>query len=478
MNTNGIKVILHVIIISVFATAMVRGEDVVKEVQYRGETAAQHDARMQWWREAKFGMFITWGVYAQLAGNYQGKESDGLAEWIMYMLRIPKEEYKAVAAQFNPVKYNPDEWVRLAKEAGMRYIVITSKHHDGFALFDSKASDWNVVKATPYGKDLLKPLAEACRKHGIRLGFYYSQQKDWWHPGGGDSQLWEPGARGKFDEYFNTIAIPQVKELLAGYGDVGILWFDIGMPGQEALAERMATVVRDAGSSALINSRLLVGGKHTPGLRGEKLDELRKIGIDYLSYPDKMIPRTPDQWPDWETCMTMNENWGYRASDHKWKSTGRLVQMLIEIVSKGGTLLLNVGPKGDGSFPDEAVERLKGMGEWMKVNGEAIHGVEKSPFATLPFGERIGRCAWKPAAAGKPATIYLYLYGMPEKGLITLPVNNPITKAYFLAKSDTTLKVEGKTITVPGPLPDPLATVVAVEIAGELEVIKETTSAK
>ncbi|MCX6997371.1 MAG: alpha-L-fucosidase, partial [Kiritimatiellaeota bacterium] len=177
----------------------------------------------------------------------------------------------------------------------------------------------------------------------------------------------------------------------------------------------------------------------------------------------------PDQWRDWETCMTMNENWGYRASDHKWKSTGRLVQMLIEIVSKGGNFLLNIGPKGDGSFPDEAVERLKGMGAWMKVNSEAIYGVEKSPFTALPFRDKTGLCAWKPSpkGSGQPVKIYCYLYGMPDKGRITLPINNPITKAYFLAKPDTVLKVEGKTITVPGPLPDPVATVVAVEITGE-----------
>ena len=452
---------------------MATAQEAANPAPYANETPAKHDARMQWWREARFGMFIHWGVYAVPGGNYKGKESPGVAEWIMRNLQIPKDEYEAIAKQFNPVKYDPDAWVRLAKDAGMKYIVITSKHHDGFALFDTKASDWNVVKATPYGKDLLKPLAEACKRHGIRLGFYYSQSKDWYHPGGGDSQLWDRGSKVSFGEYFDKIAMPQIKELLAGYGDIGTLWFDSGMPDQRALAERMVTVIRDAGSDALLSSRLLVGGKHTPGLRGAKLDELREVGIDYLSYPDKMIPHNPDQWRDWETCMTMNENWGYRASDNKWKSTGRLVHMLIEIVSKGGNFLLNVGPKGDGSFPDEAVDRLKGMGEWMKVNGEAIYATERSPFESLPFN---GSCTWKPAAAGsgKPGTIYLYLFGLPAKGMITLPITNPITRAYFLAQPDTALKVEDKTITVPAPLPDPIATVVAVEIAGEPDVIEET----
>ncbi|MCX6997390.1 MAG: alpha-L-fucosidase [Kiritimatiellaeota bacterium] len=293
-----------------------------KPASRANETPAQHDARMQWWREANFGMFIHWGVYAQLGGNYQGKESPGVAEWIMRNLQIPKAEYEAIARQFNPVKYDPDAWVRLAKEAGMKYIVITSKHHDGFALFDTKASDWNVVKATPYGKDLLKPLAEACKKHGIRLGLYYSQSTDWYHPGGG-GYMGARDPKASFAGYFDKIAIPQIKELLAGYGDIGTLWFDSGMPEQRALAERMVSVIRAAPSDALLSSRLLVGGKHTPGLRGAKLDELREVGIDYLSYPDKLIPHNPDQWRDWETCMTMNENWGYRASDHKWKSTGR-----------------------------------------------------------------------------------------------------------------------------------------------------------
>ncbi|MHC5157915.1 MAG: alpha-L-fucosidase, partial [Planctomycetota bacterium] len=151
---------------------------------YQDETKEQRDARMAWWRQARFGMFIHWGVYAVPAGTYDGKQIKGIGEWIMLRGKIPVAEYKAYARQFNPVKYNPDSWVRLAKEAGMKYIVITSKHHDGFALFDSKVTDWDIVDATPYGKDLLKPLAEACRKHGIKLGFYYSQAQDWNHPGG------------------------------------------------------------------------------------------------------------------------------------------------------------------------------------------------------------------------------------------------------------------------------------------------------
>src|SRR5262245_12071520 len=192
-----------------------------------GETAPQSDARMKWWREARFGMFIHWGVYAVPAGSYKGQPVQGIGEWIMNRGRIPVAEYRQFARQFNPVKYDPDAWVRLAKEAGMKYIVITSKHHDGFALFDSKVTDWDVVRATPYGKDLLKPLAEACRRHGLKLGFYYSQAQDWNHPGGAASGgHWDTAQDGDMDAYLRQIAVPQVREVLSNYGPIAVLWFD------------------------------------------------------------------------------------------------------------------------------------------------------------------------------------------------------------------------------------------------------------
>ena len=433
------------------------------------ETAPQHDARMQWWRDARFGMFIHWGVYAVPAGVYQGKEIAGPSEWILKNAKIPMTEYQGFAKQFNPVKYDPDAWVRLAKEAGMKYIVITSKHHDGFALFDSKASDWNVVKATPYGKDLLKPLAEACKKHGIKLGFYYSQARDWHHPGGGESELWVPTQKNGFDQYFDGIAVPQVKELLSGaYGPVDVLWFDTPLDMNREKAERMVSVVRGAPSNALISSRLLVGGKHTAGLKPDQLADLREAGVDYLSYGDRQIPHQP-QWTDWETCMTTNTSWGYQSFDHKWRTAEQLVRLLISVAGKGGNFLLNVGPTAEGEFPPEAIERLQQVGKWMKVNGEAIYGTGKSPFESLPFN---GSCTCKP---GK---LFLHICRMPAKGLITLPLSNNINKAYLLANPGTALKVEGKTLTVPSPLADPIATVVVVEITGEPDVIVETPPVK
>ncbi len=196
---------------------------------YKDETVEQRDARMQWWRSARFGMFIHWGVYSVPAGTYKDKQIGGIGEWIMHYAQIPVAEYKQYAGQFNPVKYDPDAWVRLAKEAGMKYIVITSKHHDGFALFDSKVTDWDVVDATPYGKDLLKPLAEACQKRGIKLGFYYSQAQDWTHPGGAfwkKGAKWDEAQKGDMDQYIREIAVPQVREILSNYGDIAILWWD------------------------------------------------------------------------------------------------------------------------------------------------------------------------------------------------------------------------------------------------------------
>ena len=227
---------------------------------YTDETPQQRDARMQWWREARFGMFIHWGVYAVPAGTYQGRQISGIGEWIMWNAQIPVNEYKAFARQFDPVKYDPDAWVRLAKEAGMKYIVITSKHHDGFALFNSNVTDWDVVDATPCGKDLIQPLAEACRRHGIKLGFYYSQAQDWCHPGGAKAgnRQWDPAQAGDMDEYLRTIAVPQVKEILTRYGDIAVLWWDTPVnmtPERAAMFEPVVSQV-----PGIITNNRLGGG--------------------------------------------------------------------------------------------------------------------------------------------------------------------------------------------------------------------------
>ena len=401
---------------------------------YANETPAQRDTRMRWWRDARFGMMICWGVYAVPAGVYKDKR--GGAEWIMNVAGIPKAEYQGFAKQFNPVKYDPDAWVRIAKDAGMKYIVLITKHHDGFALFDSKASDWNVVKASPYGKDLVKPLAEACRKHGIKLGFYYSQAQDWCNK------------TTNMDDYLRDVAVPQVRELLTNYGPdmPAILWWDTPY---EMTAKR--------GEPFLELLKLKPGVLHNNRLVQPE------VGGDF-STPEREIPATGLKNRDWETCMTMNDNWGFVSYDQNWKSAESLIRNLIDIASKGGNYLLNVGPTAAGEIPQASIERLQQMGKWLKVNGEAIYGTKANPFDKMPFD---GRCT------RKPGKLFLHLYRRPADGRITLPISNKINKACLLEKPDPALKVDDKTITLPDSLPDPIATVVAVEITGEPEVIKD-----
>ncbi|MDQ6609918.1 MAG: alpha-L-fucosidase, partial [Bacteroidota bacterium] len=322
------------------------------------------DARMKWWRDAGFGMFIHWGVYAVPAGTYNGHQVNRIGEWIMNFGKIPVADYQKFAKKFNPVKFNADEWVKMAKDAGMKYIVITAKHHDGFAMFGSKASKWNIVDATPYGKDILKQLAAACKKQGIKLGFYYSQAQDWNNPGGAAAREvtsegwanpdgakidaytaahnghWDPAQETKtFEQYIDEVAVPQVKELMTNYGDVAVLWWDTptNMTDEAALKLQALLQLQPA---IITNNRL----KH-PNFPGD------------TKTPEQEIPTQAElDGSDWETCMTMNETWGYKSYAHNWKSTETLIHNLVDIASKGGNYLLNVGPKADGTFPKESID--------------------------------------------------------------------------------------------------------------------------
>jgi alpha-L-fucosidase len=419
---------------------------------YENETPSQRDARLKWWREARFGMFIHWGVYVVPAGTYQGKQIRGIGEWIMNRGKIPVAEYQAFAKAFNPVKYNPDQWVQLAKEAGVKYIVITSKHHDGFALFDSKATDWDVVHATPYGKDLLQPLAKACAKHGIRLGFYYSQAQDWCHPGGAASGgHWDKAQDGDMDDYLRNIAVPQVKEILSHYGKISVLWWDTPVGMTKERAEMLLPLIR-LQPGIIVNNRL--GG----GYRGD------------TETPEQYIPATgyPDR--DWETCMTMNGTWGYKSYDQDWKPAATLIRNLVDIASKGGNYLLNVGPTSEGLIPEPSVERLRAIGQWMRVNGESIYATTASPFRRLPWG----RCTTKLNANG--AALYLQVFNWPTDGKLIVPgLRNRINGAYLLAdKKKQPLEaadtVGGVTIAVPLAAPDPVCSVVVCRVKGALDI--------
>jgi len=295
------------------------------------ENQAEKAERMAWWREAKFGLFIHWGVYAVPAGKYG--DNTGHGEWIMYHARIPSAEYKQYARQFNPVRYDPAAWVRVAREAGMKYIVITSKHHDGFALYPSDVTDWDVADATPWGKDLLAPLVAEAKKAGLKMGFYYSQAQDWNHPGGAkaffrEGEGWDEAHKGDFDAYLEKVALPQAKEILSRY-PLDILWWDTPtwMNGERTRPFIEALELRPG---IITNNRLGSGG-------------------DILT-PEQFVPVTGYRG-DWETCMTMNNHWGYNAYDDDWKSSEELIHKLIEICSKGGNFLLNVGPTAEGEFP-------------------------------------------------------------------------------------------------------------------------------
>ena len=427
---------------------------------YLDETEAEKEASVEWWKDARFGMFIHWGLYAVPAGEYKGDQVEGIGEWIMNSLNIPIDEYEQFAKKFNPTKYDAQEWVRIAKDAGMKYIVITSKHHDGFALWDSKVTDWDVVDATPYEKDLLKQLADACREEGIKLCFYHSIM-DWHHP---DAQaMWEPNynqgrdsenVNPNFQKYIDEYMKPQLKELLTEYGDIGVMWFDgEWVPAYTSeMGKEVYNYVRNLQPDIIINNRVDKGRKGMEGLDAEG-DFAGDFGT-----PEQEIPDTGMPGVDWESCMTMNDTWGYKSFDDNWKSNETLITNLIDIVSKGGNFLLNVGPTAEGLIPQPSVERLKAMGDWMEVNGESIYGAQASPFAAPEWGR----------FTQKDGFIYAHIFEWPEDGKLLIP-SITAKKAYLLADVDKKELMMNKyeetlEVSLPSTAPNPIASVVVLEM--------------
>ena len=445
------------------------------------ETAAHNEARMAWWHEAKFGMFIHWGLYAIPARG----------EWVMRTEKFPIAEYEKFTEQFNPVKFSAEGWVKIAKDAGMKYIIITAKHHDGFAMFGSKVSPYNIVDATPFKRDPMKELAAACAKEGIKLGFYYSQSHDWHFPGGGKpGRPWDPAQKGDFDHYLQTLAFPQLKELLNGYNPA-VIWFDTPFSMTPAIAREFAQIVRTIKPETIFNSRLLYHGRDIPGLNPAQLDELRDIGVDYLSYGDRHIPDQPaPSWRrNWETCMTLNGAWGFNANDQKWKSPQTVVKMLAEVVGKGGNFLLNFGPTAEGEMPPQAVKIVEQVRAWLRVNGEAIYGAGPSDLIskskpetnaeTAPAGKKkkesaesriewVGTTRSADETAGQPAKIYLLIFKRPAGQLDVPGVKSKISRAYRLGDTERKpLKISQNEGTLSVDLadiePDPIATVICLE---------------
>jgi alpha-L-fucosidase len=415
------------------------------------ETPAQREARMKWFAEARFGMFIHWGLYSVPAGEWKGKNTYG--EWIMEETHMPVSQYEKFISQFNPVKFDAKRWVALAKEAGVKYIVITSKHHDGFGLFPSVETDW-CINSTPFKRDPLKELSEACCEAGIRFCIYYSIM-DWHHPDWGTRRAWNDRATGKPDmDRYTAYMKAQLKEIVTNYHPA-ILWFDgeWESPWTVERGDDLYKYVRGLDPDIIVNNRI---GKGRAGLAG--MDKGRGAG-DYGTPEQNVPPNGFGPGVYWESCMTMNSHWGYNKHDQTWKSTKDLVRILVDCASKGGNYLLNVGPTSEGVFPEASVERLKGIGTWMKFNGASIYGTTASTIGMPKWGR----------STTKGNTIYLHVFEWPKDGeLSSEKLSRSVFKAWLLGDVEKKLlpvKVDGDRIVigVPRDAPDAIDTVVALE---------------
>ena len=436
------------------------------------ESTEEHDARMAWWREARFGLFIHWGLYAIPAGTWQGKRTGG-AEWILNTARIHPDDYMPLQKQFNPVDFDAEEWVELAKNAGMRYIVITSKHHDGFCLWPSKFTDFD-VSGTPFKRDILGELAKACRSKGMVLCFYHSIM-DWTHPDYLPRRKWDdrPTDNADFDSYVAHMRT-QVDELIKNY-QPAVLWFDGEWEGtwRHAQGQALYDHIRMQAPWVIINNRVdtgrtgMAGLTRAGGYRGD------------FGTPEQQIPSTGfPAGVDWETCMTMNRSWGWQSFDDNWKSTKDLIRKLVDIASKGGNFLLNIGPMGNGEFPPEAIERLTAIGKWMDVNARSIRGTKASPFPDLAWG----RCTCRSLPDGNER-LYLHVFGSPQSGELELPglMNDPVNgKAILLADDDgksydVKREEASLVVTLPKEFPDAIDTVLVLDIVGKAIVVGPPT---
>jgi len=440
----------------------------------RADKSETTQRRLDWWREAKFGMFIHWGIYAVPAGVYKGKESNP-GEWVQNRCRIPVSEYAELAGQFNPGQFDADLWMQLAADAGMKYVIITAKHHDGFAMFKTTASDFNIMDATPFKRDVIKEISDACRKRGMKFGVYYSQAQDWHHPGGLSWHgPWDPAQAGDTDEYIDKVAVPQLRELLTHYGPVSILWFDTPQFFNPSALARDKTGITPVRAQRLaetlkLQPGIIINNRLGGGIHGD------------TDTPEQSIPARGYPGRDWETCMTMNNTWGFKKDDQNWKSTETLLRNLVDIASKGGNYLLNVGPTAEGLIPQPSIDRLKQIGQWMKINGEAIYGTTATPFGAEAGsfdprkkeknGKPVFTPSWEWRCTAKPGKLYIHLFRWPA-GKFELPaVKSRVSKATLLAVPGEKVEVKqtgsGVSLSLPAQAPDPIVSVVCLDIEDE-----------
>jgi alpha-L-fucosidase len=427
------------------------------------ETPARHEARMRWWREARFGLFIHWGLYAIPAGQWDGKRASGTGEWIQTNAPIQVTDYEPLREQFNPILFDADAWVLAAKRAGMRYVVITTKHHDGFCLFDSALTDWDVA-SSPFRRDIMREIADACRRHGLRIGWYHSIM-DWHHPDYLPRRKWDtrPAGGADFDRFCRYLE-GQVAEIMTRYGPIDVMWFDGEWEGTwtHERGVRLAALCRGLNPGVIINNRVDKGRNDMAGLDRQG-DWAGDFGTPEQEVPPEGLPGI-----DWESCMTMNDTWGYRSDDSNWKSSAQLIRTLCETASKGGNFLLNVGPTADGLIPQASLERLADVGRWMAVNGEAIHGTTGGPFGHLPWGR----------ATRRGNDLYLFVFDWPSDGRLVVPglLNDARSVAVLGDRSrrawPTQREGQDLAITVPARPVHPAATVLKVSLVGPLSVVR------
>lgn len=423
-------------------------------------TPAQTAQRLAWWSNARFGLFIHWGLYAQWGCHYpdpvSGKFQDGLGEHMMMRLKIPRVEYAKIANIFNPVSFDAEAWVKIALSAGMKYVVLTAKHHDGFAMFNSPSNGYNIVQRTPWKQDPVKELAAACRRHGLKFGVYYSLGRDWDDPdvpteikadGWRRSNTWDFPEEDKkdFTRYFERKVKPQIRELLTQYGPIDIVWFDTPERIQPAQSVELMTMIRALQPDCIVNQRI-----------GHRLGDYRVA--------EQEIPA--GGWRDpWETCMTLNKHWGYYLGDENFKSAETIVRNLIDVASKGGNFLLNVGPTGEGIIPAGSVARLQQVGDWLGRNQASIYDTTASPLGTFIWG----RCTQKITAEG--TILYLHVFDWPKDGQLVLTgLINPVASATLLSDEDgrrlTVLSAgpQGMTLLLPSAPLDPISTTIVVKM--------------